>query len=68
MAQKPDRIVTVCSACLTASCWHGEMMCEDSRGAGTVSMPARELDKLGREHPSAYSVEKVRRVCGVLAA
>jgi hypothetical protein len=59
-----DRLVTVCAACLCASCWHGEFMCYEAIGANTVQRTVGELRKLNREHPSAYSVEKVRRVCG----
>jgi len=60
----PDRKVTVCAACLTASCWHGEFMCEASRTADVTTRTVRELRALGREHPSNYSVAKVREVCG----
>lgn len=59
-----DRLVTVCSACLCASCWHGELMCGDARGGDTVDLPVRELRRLRREHPSYYSAAKVREVCG----
>lgn len=59
-----DRLVTVCSECLMASCWHGEFMCENSISAGTREMTARELDKLRLEHPSHYSVENLARICG----
>ena len=59
-----DRMVTVCSACLCASCWHGEFRCQQWVTAGTVEKPVSELQKLDREHPSHYSVAKVREVCG----
>jgi hypothetical protein len=59
-----DRVITVCSACLCASCWHGEFMCQESGVAGTVEKTVRELDALGREHRSNYSVSKVTDVCG----
>lgn len=35
---------TVCSACLTASCWNGSMYCEDYRTAGTVEVPTTSAD------------------------
>ncbi len=59
-----DRKITVCAECLTASCWHGEFMCDRSRNAGITTRLASELDALGREHPGNYSVEKIREVCG----
>lgn len=58
------RWITVCDKCLSASCWHGEFMCWESRSAGTVKKTESELDALHVEHPSNYSVEKVNRVCG----
>jgi len=43
-------MVTVCDACLTASCWYGEYMCQASQIAGTVDLPIETLRGLGREH------------------
>ncbi len=43
--------VVVCDACLQASCWQGEFMCEKSRDAGTIEKTRAELAKLGLEHP-----------------
>lgn len=57
-------MVTVCSACRCASCWHGEFMCDSSRCAGTIDVLASELRGEYREHPSNFSVEKLREVCG----
>lgn len=59
-----ERLVTVCDKCLRASCWHGEFMCDDARGAGTINLPVSKLQELRREHPSHYSVEKITKVCG----
>jgi len=59
-----DYHVTVCSACLCASCWHGEFMCSKAVGAGTTTRLRPELDRLNREHPSHYDREKLRRVTG----
>lgn len=64
MAWTTDYLVTVCDACLRASCWHGEFYCDGSRGAGTKDIPASELVKMGSEHPSNFSREKLLRVCG----
>lgn len=60
-----DYLVTVCSACRTASCWHHEFVCDDYRSAGVIDLPASELRKLGLEHESNYSVEKLTEVYGV---
>lgn len=59
-----DRRVTVCDACLTASCWHGVFMCDRAQSAGTTERTVAELEALGREHPSHYSREVVLEVCG----
>lgn len=59
-----DYPVTVCAACLCASCWHGEFMCERYLSAGLVEMPASALRALNREHPDRYSREKLARVLG----
>lgn len=58
------RMVTVCSECLKASCWHGEFLCERSRAANIVRRTVGQLRDLNREHPEQYSVRKVRHVCG----
>ena len=47
----PEELITVCDKCLMASCWHGEIMCWDSRSAGTTQRTRRELLALGLEHP-----------------
>jgi len=59
-----DYVVTVCAACLCASCWHGESMCDASRSADTVTRLASELDALGYEHADNYSRAKLIDVCG----
>jgi hypothetical protein len=46
--------ITVCDACLTASCWQGNFPCDKRRAAGTRELTERELNALGREHPSHY--------------
>ena len=55
-ANPEDRPITVCDACLQASCWNGEFYCDESRNAGTVDMTKRELRKLDLEHPSYWNV------------
>ena len=59
-----DLLVTVCAACLRASCWHGIFYCDHAVGAGTRRMSVRQLNALCREHPSYYSAEEIARVCG----
>lgn len=59
-----DYTVIVCDACLTASCWHGEHMCQESPGAGIRHLSASTLRRLAFEHPSNYSRAKLREVYG----
>ena len=49
-----ERMVTVCDACLQASCWHGLFMCSESQNAGTVDKPVSELRTLNLEHRSNW--------------
>lgn len=49
-----ERLIAVCDKCLTANCWNGRFMCEDSMNAGIVDMPVSVLAKLKREHPEAW--------------
>ena len=55
--QRDDELVTVCSACLTASCWNYEFCCEEYRTAGTVEKTVRELIELDREHPDHWKAK-----------
>lgn len=50
----PDDLVTVCAACLTASCWQGRFMCDEAYDADITTRTVAELDQLGREHPENY--------------
>lgn len=50
----PERTITVCSACLTAACWHGRFYCESYRVAGAVEKTEAELQALAYEHPSNW--------------
>lgn len=59
-----DYYVTVCDKCRTASCWHGEFMCQRSRSAGTIDVLASVLRQEDREHASWFSEENLMNVCG----
>lgn len=59
-----DYLVTVCAECLTASCWHGVFMCQQSAGADIKTLRASDLRALDREHPSHYSTAALVRVYG----
>ena len=52
-----DETVTVCASCLRASCWHGELYCDDYKSAGTVQKTVGELLELDREHWSYWNKE-----------
>ena len=52
------RLVTVCERCLTAACWRGIDMCEESRDADVVRLPVWRLDAMGREHPDYYAADE----------
>lgn len=60
-----DRMITVCDACLTAACWHGEFMCDRSRDAGVVKKTEDELLELGLEHPDHFSIDKIEKIEGL---
>ena len=49
--------ITVCSACLQASCWQGEFTCRECKGAGTVEKTLDELRALDREHPQWWDID-----------
>ena len=61
---KRQRLITVCDACLRASCWHGIFFCDNYMTAGTTKKTSRELRKLNLEHPDYYSKKEVERHCG----
>jgi hypothetical protein len=48
-----DRI-TVCDACLQASCWQGIFMCNEARDAGVVVKTVAQLRKLHLENESYW--------------
>lgn len=47
-------LITVCDACLQASCWHGIFMCDRSQSAGITQKRRSELEQLGLEHPDYW--------------
>lgn len=49
--------ITVCSACLCASCWQGEFYCDEYKTAGTVEKTIEELTALHREHPEYWDID-----------
>ena len=53
-----ERLVTVCDACLQASCWQGIYYCDDYQYAGTVQKTVAELRELGRENPSYWKTDE----------
>ncbi len=59
-----DYMVTVCAECLTAVCWHGELMCENSGSAGVIDKKASELNEMRREHPDCYQPDRLIEICG----
>jgi hypothetical protein len=57
---RDDTRVTVCSECLCACCWLGELMCQRACDADTTVLTVKELRELGREHESYWLKEEVR--------
>jgi len=53
-----ERTVTVCAACLTASCWQYVFLCDKHKTAGTVQKTVAELRALGREHHSYWKSDE----------
>lgn len=49
-----DRKVTICAACLCASCWQGEFYCDQAKTAGTVEKTVRELWQGNVREDSGY--------------
>lgn len=61
-----DYYVTVCATCMRASCWQGEMYCDDYKAAGTKEVLSSVLASLGNEHESYFAPERLIAVCGQL--
>ena len=47
---KEDDRITVCAACLRASCWQGYFYCDEYQQANTLQKTRQELEKLGYEN------------------
>lgn len=47
-------LITVCDACLQASCWQAKFFCDKAQSAGTVDLPVMRLLELNLEHPSYW--------------
>jgi hypothetical protein len=56
-----DRLVTVCSACLCASCWQAVFFCQGFRVGSSKRMTVGELRALERESPSYWSPERLAK-------
>jgi len=56
-ARSRDRLVTVCSACLRASCWQGKFLCTRAYDSDTttVQFPISKLRRLKLEHHRFWS-------------
>ena len=50
--------VTVCAACLKASCWQGLFYCDEYRTADIVEKTVAELMALGLEHPTYWGKDE----------
>lgn len=55
MTEEPT--ITVCAACLMASCWQGVWLCEEARQADITQKTVAELTALGLEHPDYWADE-----------
>lgn len=51
------RMITVCAACLQASCWQGIFYCDEYKTANVVQKTRAELEQLGLEHPSYWKTD-----------
>lgn len=50
--------ITVCAACLRASCWQGYFYCEDCKYAGVVEKTKNELKKLNLESSDYWIIPR----------
>jgi len=53
-----DRYVTVCAACLRASCWQGRFYCDTARDAGTRELSVSHLKRLDLENPEYWEEDR----------
>jgi len=58
------RLVEVCAECGRASCWHGDILCWESKHANTEKKTVAELDEADLEHKYLYSKETIKKVYG----
>ena len=58
MRHEDNRLVTVCAACLQASCWLGEFYCQDYKTANVTKLTIRQLKALALEHPDYWKPER----------
>lgn len=49
---------TVCSECLRASCWQGEVYCDEYKQAGSLERSSEYLRALDLEHESYWSTQE----------
>jgi hypothetical protein len=54
----PNRRVTVCNACLCASCWQGMFRCSCALLAGTTTKTVTELKALELESPHFWKKDR----------
>lgn len=57
MKHPPETLITVCDACLCASCWQYIFLCERYRSAGTRRMTVAQLRELGHESESYWKTD-----------
>ena len=50
--KEDDELITVCSKCFRACCWHGYFMCDEAYSAGIIEMEKSKLIKMNLEHES----------------
>lgn len=62
--KRRDYLVTVCDACCTASCWHGDFLCGRAGAAGTKQVMKSRLTQLALEAPYHYSRRRILEVTG----
>jgi hypothetical protein len=58
------KTIEVCNSCETASCWYGELMCDEAMVSGTKEMTVAELRKKGKENEEYWSTEKMTEIYG----
>ena len=59
-----NKLVEVCDSCLQASCWYGEFMCDNAKGAGTCLKTVKELKEKALENHEYWSDQKMIEVFG----